>query len=154
MVLRPNNFDVQSAITKVYARQGQNVLQLRGAGVSDVHGVTVTNVRLVKDSQGRNLIVNGDFANPKVALNTWKGFTEGIEGWIGVYLEIGTANLFNPKWNSNGQVCELDTNQNAFITQLVNIDDSKVSSLPGAPLIPLPPQIPNIPLVQAPARNL
>ena len=153
LTLKPSNLDAQSASTKVYARQGENVLQLRGAGVSDCHGVTVTNVRLVKDSEGRNLIVNGDFANPKVALNTWQGFVGGIEGWISVYMEIGTANLFNPKWNSNGQVCELDTNQNAVITQLVNIDDSNIPFSPGAPFIPLPSQIPNIPHVHSPARN-
>ena len=119
LTLKPNNFDIRSASTKVYAKPGENVLQLRGAGVSDTHGVTASNVRLVKDSENRNLIVNGDFSKPKLALNTWQGFNGGIEGWTSVYMEIGTGTLWNPKWP--GQVIELDTNRNAFITQIVKI---------------------------------
>ena len=78
LTLKPSNLDVQSASTKVYAKSGDNVLQLRGAGISDCHGVTVSNVRLTKDSEGRNLIVNGDFKSPKLAANTWQGFHGGI----------------------------------------------------------------------------
>jgi hypothetical protein len=154
LTLKPSNLDVQSASTKVYAKSGDNVLQFRGAGISDVHGVTVSNVRLTKDSEGRNLIVNGDFKNPKLPANTWKGFHGGIEGWISVYLEVGTAALFNPSWAGRAdQVIELDTNQNAIISQIVSVNDS-CSSRPGAPIIPLPHYIPNIPFVQPPFRNV
>ena len=78
LTLKPNNFDIRSASTKVYAKPGENVLQLRGAGVSDWYGVTVSNVRLVKDSENRNLIVNGDFSKPKLAPNTFLGIMGGI----------------------------------------------------------------------------
>ncbi len=100
----------------VYANEGENTLQLRGAGISDNFGLTVDNIKLVKEGTTQNLVVNGGFENPKIDKD-WKGFHEGIQGWSATYMEIGVGTFFNPRWPS--QVCELDGAGNSIITQKI-----------------------------------
>ena len=104
----------------MYANEGENVLQLRGAGVSDGFGLTVDNVKLVKEGTTQNLVVNGGFERPKIDKD-WRGFHEGIEGWSATYMEIGVGSYFNLRWPS--QVCELDGAGNSIITQKFLIKD-------------------------------
>jgi hypothetical protein len=69
-------------------------------------------------------------------------------------MEVGKGDTYSKRWNS--QVCELDASSNSIITQLVTIDSDNQCCdcmrnpyTPGAPIIPLPafiPQIPNVPL--------
>lgn len=143
--------------TKVYAKPGENVLQLRGTGTSDYYGLTVDNIRLVKDGDQRNLIINSGFENPKIK-DKWVGYAGGVEGWICTYMEIGNGPIYNKRWNS--QVCELDAASNSIVTQIVNINQDQwcrcLEGVPpiGAPIISLPPVIPNIPnLTVPPIRN-
>ncbi len=43
------DLEVKFASVNVYAKEGDNFLQLRGAGISDAYGLTVDNIRLVKE---------------------------------------------------------------------------------------------------------
>ena len=103
----------------VYANEGENILQLRGAGISDNAGLTVDNVKLVKEGTTQNLVVNGGFERPKIEKD-FGGF-QGIEGWSSTYMEIGVGSYFNLRWPS--QVCELDGVGNSIITQKFLIKD-------------------------------
>ena len=94
---------------------------MRGAGTSDAAGLGVDNIRLVKDGSTQNLVVNGDFENPKVPKD-WQGFNGGIQGWACDYMEIGVGTFFNKRWPS--QVCELDVYHNTIITQKISLNES------------------------------
>lgn len=71
--LSSTDYEIKLASVNVYANDGENILQLRGAGISDSFGMTVDNIKLVKEGTIRNLVVNGGFENPKIE-NDWKGF--------------------------------------------------------------------------------
>ncbi len=94
MDLKPLDFEIISASVKVYAKEGQNILQLRGKGISDSNGVTVDNIRLVKDGSIQNLILNGGFEDPKVETNL-KVFRGGVPGWSSDIMELGPGITYN-----------------------------------------------------------
>ncbi len=47
------------------------MLEIRGKGKADSYGLTIDNVKLVKDGTNNNLVINGDFEHPDQCGN-WK----------------------------------------------------------------------------------
>jgi len=45
----------------VTVSEGQNSLQIEGAGTSDSYGLAIDNVKLVRVGAAQNIVVNGDF---------------------------------------------------------------------------------------------
>jgi hypothetical protein len=43
------DFEIKFSSVRVYANEGPNILELRGTGKSDGFGLTVDNVKLVKE---------------------------------------------------------------------------------------------------------
>lgn len=41
--------EIRFCSVKIYAREGPNILEIRGAGKSDRFGLTIDNVKLVKE---------------------------------------------------------------------------------------------------------
>jgi hypothetical protein len=77
------------------------VLEIKGRGKADSYGLTIDNVKLIKDGTTRNLVVNGGFENPDQN-GKWNIYDK-VEGWTGKQFEIGEGKLYNCRWNS--QVC-------------------------------------------------
>ena len=139
------------------------MLQLRGAGNSDVQGLTVDNIVLVKDGSSQNLVVNGGFENTKVK-KAWNGFSENVPGWIAKYIEIGVGKFFNSRWPS--QVCVLDAFHKTFINQIIRIENPRkypicLSATSGGvlppsqttPTVPSPGSIPIVPARVSTSNN-
>lgn len=110
------------------------MLEIKGKGKADSYGLTIDNVRLVRDGTNKNLVINGDFERPDLFGN-WKIYDQ-IEGWTGKQFEIGEGKLYNYRWNS--QVCELDAHfNNAVLRQTFILNDWPI-------VFPRPPvQLPN-----------
>jgi hypothetical protein len=90
------------------------VLQIRGKGVADGHGLTIDDVSLIKDGTDKNLVANSGFELPNQ--NGHWNIYDNVEGWTGKQFEIGRGKIYNKRWNS--QVCELDANfMNAVMWQ-------------------------------------
>lgn len=74
--------------TVFQAIEGENVLTVRGEGPSDLHGMTITNLRLTNYelkpaknlSANGNLIKNPDFILPSLNGAPWKYFN-GLASW-------------------------------------------------------------------------
>ena len=98
------------------AKPGVQKLAFRGAGKSDGLGITIDNVKLVRDNE--NFVWNGGFEKPNVGRG-WKKFKR-IPGWTGTGIEIGNGTIYNSQWKS--QVCELDGAGNYAISQSWNFD--------------------------------
>ena len=88
---------------------------MRGAGTSDNLGLTIDNIKIVKEGTTENLVINGDFEHPKVDRNS-KVFSGGIQRWMASDIEIGVGLFFNPRWTT--QVCDLDGNGNSIMTKV------------------------------------
>ena len=68
-------------------------------------------------------------------------------------MEVGKGELYNKGWKN--QVCDLDAASNSIISQFVMLDSDNQNcgcfqAAAGAPVIPLPSNIPNIPNAQIP----
>jgi len=129
----PTDYGIHTAIITVTAVVGENILQFEGAGVSDTVGLGITNVALVRqgDSTNTNIVVNGDFSQPQVGLIS---DYQVIPGWTTEFkIEIGWGPVYN-NWSENAQVCELDSEGNDEITQILTFDSNfQVISSPPAP---------------------
>lgn len=75
----PTNYNVNSVSIVVFSQVGKNSLQFSGTGVSDSYGLTVDNVKLVRDGTLANIVVNGQFEDPDVDAG-WQIFND-ITGW-------------------------------------------------------------------------
>ncbi len=96
------------------------MLQIRGKGVADGHGLTIDDVSLIKDGTDKNLVANSGFELP--SQNGLWNIYDNVEGWTGKQFEIGSGKLYNKRWNS--QVCELDSNfMNAVMWQSFYLDN-------------------------------
>jgi len=118
--INPTNYAVKTENLIVFVQQGQNKLQFEGAGVSDSFGLTIDNVRFVRDGTVLNLAVNGGFEAPDT-YGSW-GIFNDIPGWQGQQIEIGEGIIYNSGWGNFNQVAELDSHQNYIITQYYNFD--------------------------------
>ena len=132
----PTDYDIHTATITVTAVVGKNILQFEGAGVSDSVGLGITNVALVRqgDSINTNILVNGDFSQPSQG----KSFNnyDDILGWNGSQIEVGFGKIYNA-WPNGIQVCELDSDSNFEITQILTFDSNfQVISSPPAPCLP------------------
>ncbi len=100
----------------VKSRPGNNRLQFSGAGKVDGKGATFTHVTLWLNK--KNYLVNSALNIPRVG-KTPKVF-ESIPGWQGGSIEIGRGGIYNRAWRrSYRQVCELDSNRNANVYQII-----------------------------------
>lgn len=114
----PTDYNKHVVNLVVYVDAGDNKLQIEGAGLSDSYGLTIDNVKLVRDGTTTNIVVNGGFQSPNVG-SSW-GVFNNIPGWEGVGIEIGWGNIYNSQWSS--QVVELDGHKNFQITQRWTFD--------------------------------
>ena len=114
--IRPRNYRARWFKINVQSRRGNNRLQFSGSGKSDTKGATFSLVGLWAGR--KNYIVNGDFSKPNVGKG-WKIF-KSIPGWQGGSIEIGRGGIYNRAWRrSYRQVCELDSNRNANVYQII-----------------------------------
>ena len=118
---QPTDYNIKSISGKVYAREGDNLLYLRGVGARDAKGLGVDNVRLVKDGSTQNLVSNGDFENPKLNFDS-QGFNGGIPSWVCEYMEMGIGKSLNKRWPT--QIFKLDSYRSYTISQTIRIKDS------------------------------
>lgn len=66
----------------VVGNAGKNTLTFLGTGVSDGYGLTIDNVKLIKNGDNsKDFVVNGGFEKPDL-MGKWKVF-DRIEGWAG-----------------------------------------------------------------------
>lgn len=98
--------------------KSNNILSVKGTGISDGYGLTVDNFNLHKLGSLQNLIVNGDFELPPMNKG-WK-FVSNPPGWKGDSIEIGHGPIYNQGWKT--QVCELDAKSNYEMTQTIGIN--------------------------------
>lgn len=110
---------------------GANTLQIEGAGISDSYGLIIDNVKLIRQGDTANIVVNGDFQQPNVG-SGW-GIFANIPGWTGVGIEVGWGQIYNAFWSS--QTVELDGNSNYQITQTFHFDSffNLKTPLPSGP---------------------
>lgn len=67
----------------VKIKNGKNSLSFVGTGVSDRVGLTIDNVRLVRNSSNsQNIVINGDFARPFFTTD-YMIYNKFIPGWRG-----------------------------------------------------------------------
>ena len=79
---------------------------------------------------GPNLVINGDFSNPKASNVNVDELFDAIPGWTGTaYVEIGEGKKYNNNWESNNQVAELDTFKNTIISQIINLPANTMCQL-------------------------
>ena len=115
--VNPDDYDVTTVSLTVSVQAGENTLQFEGAGPADGLGLTIDNVRLVRD--GVDIVVNGGFSHPNV-YGSWDLFDD-IKGWYGQQIEVGRGSIYNSQWG-HSQVVELDGNSNFAITQYYHFD--------------------------------
>ena len=95
------------------------MIEIKGKGIVDSYGLTIDDVKLVKDGTVKDLVVNGGFENPNQ--NGLFGFYDNVEGWQGKRIEIGNGKIYNCRWTS--QVCELDSDfMNIVMWQSIRLD--------------------------------
>ena len=114
----PTDYQVRTKTLIVNVDGGENKLQFEGAGSSNSYGITIDNVRLVRQSTTTNIVINGQFENPDVG-HSW-GIFNNIPGWEGIGIEVGWGKIYNDNWHS--QVLELDGHKNYIITQKWTFD--------------------------------
>lgn len=116
----PTDYAVHIHTITVYVKAGENKLQFEGTGFDNSFGLTIDNVKLIRDGTVTNIVVNGGFEQPDVG-HSW-GIHNNIPGWTGVGIEVGWGKIYNNGWNS--QVVELDGNHNYQITQKWSFDSN------------------------------
>ena len=57
----PRDYKVRTKVLYVYVDVGENSLKFQGSGCSDSYGLTIDNVRLVRQGTNVNIVVNGGF---------------------------------------------------------------------------------------------
>ena len=116
--LAPQNYQIQLLNIIVFAKKGQNKLEIVGTGHSDSYGLIIDNAKLIRSGNGENIVINGGFEQPHVG-HSW-GIFNNIPGWNGQGIEIGWGNIYYSGWYS--QVCELDGHANYQISQSWSLD--------------------------------
>ena len=101
----PCDYKVNNQVLYVDISAGPNSLRLQGAGISDGYGLTIDNVKLIRDGDKTNIVINGDFEEVLSRRNA-KIFSN-INGWQGDKFKIGRGTIFNFDWTTNN-VVELD----------------------------------------------
>lgn len=76
------DYNIKTISLSVNVQPGSNCLQVEGAGISDTHGLSVDNLKLVRSGDSRSIVVNGGFEAP-VQKNSWAIYPSFIEGWQG-----------------------------------------------------------------------
>ena len=77
----PRDHKIHTKVIKVYVNVGDNFLKFVGTGASDKKGLTIDNVKLVRQGTKINIAINGNFEKPFLK-GRWKIFNE-IPGWFG-----------------------------------------------------------------------
>ena len=136
--ITPDNYNVIHYKATVEGKKGENKIELSGSNTSDSFGITIDNVsfkckleELKEETEEKkckkNYIKNGDFENPNQN-GDWSILTKNfIPGWnleTG-NIEVGRGTIYNSGWEGNGQVCELDSNQNVVISQEIKLKENK-----------------------------
>jgi hypothetical protein len=116
----PVDHKVHRKTQQVEVVAGENILRFEGDGKEDSYGLTIDNVKLIKDGTEDNIVVNGGFEQPNLD-GKWKVFDE-IPGWKGKGIEVGRGTIYNAAWTS--QVAELDGHDLGYFAQTWNFDDS------------------------------
>ena len=116
----PANHDIGTKTQKVKVVPGVNTLKFEGAGKEDTYGLTIDNVKLIRDDTKENIAINGGFEKPDQ--NGKWGVYDEIPGWKGKGIEIGRGTIYNNAWTS--QVCELDGHDHGYLSQHWNFDNS------------------------------
>ena len=118
-MVSPSDYAINTHQSYVYAKPGQNSLNFKDIGCfDDSYGLTIDNVKLVRDGTAEDIVVNGGFEEP----NQNGGYTiiNNIPGWSGVGLEIGKGTIYNYRWTS--QVIELAGHRSYDLTQRWRFD--------------------------------
>jgi hypothetical protein len=73
--IRPCNYAVNPLYLTVIAKVGHNSLQFAASGTSDSYGLTIDNIKLIRngDKSQNNIVINGEFEHPNVN-GHWKIF--------------------------------------------------------------------------------
>ena len=134
----PSDYLVHSEKVSLEAMVGENALKFETAGKSDGYGLTIDNVKLVKDGSSEDVVINGGFEQPDLG-KKWRIQNE-IPGWKGKDIEVGWGKIYSKEWNS--QIVELDghRNQPAFMVQTWNCDKNfnVIQAEIAPPLIEVP----------------
>lgn len=77
----PKDHKIHTKVIKVYVNVGDNFLKFVGTGTSDKKGLTIDNVKLIREGTKINIAVNGNFEKPNLNKG-WKIFDK-IPGWVG-----------------------------------------------------------------------
>ena len=109
----PQNHDIITKTQKVRVVPGVNTLKFEGEGKSDSFGLTIDNVKLIRDDTKEDLAINGGFEQPDQK-GKWNVYDE-IPGWKGKGIEIGRGTIYNKAWTS--QICELDGHKHGYLSQ-------------------------------------
>ena len=132
--LTPIDYNVNKYTVNVEGVKGNNTIKIGGTNTSDSLGMTIDNVSFkceVEEKEeedenkkcAKNYMINGGFEQP----NQNGGWTiisgNNMPGWklVSGNIEIGRGTIYNSVWANNGQVCELDSNQNITIAQEWNL---------------------------------
>ena len=118
--LVPPNTDIQRAYHDVELREGYNFLQFQGTGGSDGYGMVIDKLTL-KSATDVDIIVNGEFDDPKAEEYKFVNADKKFKGWNVVKAEIGDCRIYNTAWNKFGhnQCMELDSSSNQLYTQVI-----------------------------------
>ena len=117
--VNPTDYDLHDETLTVEVKEGKNSLKFKGKGKSDKLGLSIDNVRLVREGTTEDIVINGDFEMPQVA-GTYEIFNK-IPGWEGKEMEIGPSSTYSEEWPAT-QVAELDGNFNTDMTQHFTFD--------------------------------
>lgn len=111
--IHPKNYGVQTHTSFVAAKAGDNKLEFRGTTCKVWKGLTIDNVKLIRQGPDTDIVINGGFEEPNVE-ESFKIF-DGIKGWQGKGIEVGNGKAYNEKWES--QVVGLDGFNNTMSQQ-------------------------------------
>ena len=109
--LSVSDYAINSVSLKVLTEIGSNnTLRFEDDGIKDGAGLSIDNVKLLKNARSKNIVVNGDFELPQLGDRDYQ-HQNTIAGWNGFDIEIGYGKFYNSKWETmgNNQVCELDS---------------------------------------------
>ena len=57
----PCDYKINTQVLYVDVNAGPNSLKFQGAGISDGYGLTIDKVKLIRDGDTTNIVINGDF---------------------------------------------------------------------------------------------
>ena len=57
----PSDYKVHTKTLYIDINPGTNSLKFQGAGISDGYGLTIDNVKLIREGETTNIVINGDF---------------------------------------------------------------------------------------------